>query len=120
MPASYKIAAARGLVFTTGSGVLTDDDCYGHVSALSTDPLFNPSMDQLADLTQVTEVRLTASAIHRMAERNPFGEGSRRAFVVSDDVAFGMARMYEILTSDHAHDVTVFHDLAKARAWLGL
>jgi len=108
------------MVFTTGSGVLTDEDCFGHVRTLSTDPDFKPSMDQLADLTHVTEVRLTASGIHRMADRNPFGEGSRRAFVVTDDVAFGMARMYQILTSDHAHDLTVFRDLAEARAWLGL
>ena len=120
MPASYKIAAARGVVFTSGSGVLTDEDCFAHVRALSTDPDFKPSMHQLADLTHVTEVRLTAGGIQRLAERVPFGEGSRRAFVVADDVAFGMARMYQILTSDHAHDLTVFRDLDEARAWLGL
>jgi hypothetical protein len=120
MPAKYSIDAQRGIVFSTATGVLTDDDCGRHIDALHDDPKFSAAMDQLADFTQVTEVRLTADAIHTFARRNAFGEGARRAFVVADDTVYGMARMYQTLTSHQPHDLIVFRSMPEARAWLCL
>ena len=120
MPATYKIDTDLRMVFSTASGILTDEDCHAHVDALHEDPLFESSMGQLVDFTPVTEVRVTAGAIHTFARRNPFGQGARRAFVVADDVVYGMARMYDSLTSHQPHDLTLFRDMAAARAWLGI
>ena len=120
MPATYTIDTARSMVFSHATGILTDADCEGHVEGLRKDPNFNPAMHQLVDFTQVTEIRVTASGVHKFAQRNPFGQNARRAFVVADEVVYGMARMYDSLTSHQPHDLIIFKELAKARAWLGL
>jgi hypothetical protein len=120
MPATYKIDLELGIVRSVASGVLTDDDCDEHVEALRNDPLFKPSMDQLIDFTGVTEIRVSAGAVQRVARRNPFGKGARRAFVIVDDAVYGMARMYDSFTSRQPHNLVIFRDMAQAVDWLGL
>ncbi len=71
-------------------------------------------------MTTVDDFKMTSTGIRVLAERNPFSEGSRRAIVVDSELSYGMVRMYQLLTDQHAHDLTVFKDLKKARAWLGL
>ncbi len=36
------------------------------------------------------------------------------------DVAFGTARMYQMLTEAHVKNIGVFRDIEEAKAWLGL
>jgi hypothetical protein len=45
---------------------------------------------------------------------------SRRAFVVTSDVAFGLARMFDILTKERGHEIHVFTTMPEARQWLGM
>ena len=120
MPATYRIDIERKMVFTLTTGTLTDADCLKHRDQLLKDPKMDSSFDQLADCTQVTSFEVSTDGVHALADHNPFGEGSRRAFVVSTDHCYGMARMYQALTDHHAHVLTVFRDLATARNWLRL
>jgi hypothetical protein len=48
------------------------------------------------------------------------GQGRRRAFVVTSEVAFGLARMFDILTEDRGHELQVFTTMPEAREWLGM
>jgi hypothetical protein len=45
---------------------------------------------------------------------------ARRAFVVTSEVAFGLARMFDILTEDRGHELQVFTTMPEAREWLGM
>lgn len=111
---------ARRLVISCGWGVLSGDDLLVHCRALRADPLFRPSFSQLIDLRGVTELAARAPAIRAVAGENPFGSGARRAILVSSDVAFGMARMYQLLTDETSDESQVFRDQDLALAWLGL
>ena len=121
MPADYRIDVEQATVFSRASGRLTDDDLQNHQRRLREDPDFRPDLNQLFDFQTVTDLQVTAAGIRILAERNPFGAGARRAFVVASQVMYGMLRMFQILTDDHPDELRVqFSDLEAARAWLGL
>jgi hypothetical protein len=76
-------------------------------------------MGQLSDARDVTST-VPAEGIRELASNTPFGEGSRRAIVVTSDVVFGVSSMYELRQLEGGADVKLFRDIQEARAWLGL
>jgi len=120
MPGGYSIDPARSLVLSRAWDVLSGADLSRHARTLASDPGFKPDFNQLCDFRDVTEVRADAAAIRELAALNPFGAGARRALVVSSDVVFGMARMYQILTETSPDEFEVFRDLDEALKWLGV
>jgi hypothetical protein len=120
MPAEYTIDKLSGVVFSFAHGNVTDQDAYSHQDRLRKDPDFDPGFCQLFDYTKVTQVDLSSDAIHHLAERNPFGLGSCRAFVVPSDLLYGLSRMFQILTDHHPDELSVFRDMQEARKYLSL
>ena len=120
MPVGYTIDLARSLVLSRGWGVVTDRELLAHARALTADPRFARSFHQLADLRDVTDLQVTASTIREMVRLNPFGAGARRAMVVTCDVAFGMARMYQILRDGSPDKLEIFREMDDALQWLGI
>ena len=110
------------LVVTTGRGVLTFAEARNQQNALQADPAFDPTFDQLLDMTGVTEFALSPAEAKSMAAPTLFSPASRRAYVGSSPVVFGMGRLME---AHHAQQASgsithVFGDLPSALAWLGL
>jgi len=120
MPAHYKIDKARLLVLSIGTGVLTDDDLRAHMIRLTDDYEFDPSFRQLFDLRGVTEMEVTGAGVRELARMNPWKEGAQRAVVTNSEIAFGMARMFEMLTYSKPDEIRVFREMSEALAWLGL
>jgi hypothetical protein len=119
MPCGYIIDLARSLVLSRGWDIVTDRELLAHVRALTIDPRFVRNLHQLADLRDVADVEVTAATIREMASLNPYGDGSRRA-VVTSDVLFGMARMYQILRDEPTDELEIFRTLDDALRWLGI
>jgi len=120
MPFDYQIDTARQLVISRVRGTMTTEDLVGHATALGEDPRFRPDMRQLIDFRGVTKLEITTGTIHRMVDLNPFGAGARRAFVLSSEGAYGMARMYQTLSDASPDKVELFRALEPALEWLGL
>jgi hypothetical protein len=120
MALDFEIDCDGGIVYTTGSGSLIDDECFDHQTRLMISPDFAPTFNQLADFSDVDNVQVTVAAVHAVAMRNIFGGGSRRAFVAPGDQEFGLARMFEMLTNRYADIIRVFRDIDDAHEWLGL
>ena len=124
MPISYLIDPARQIVRTTATGTLTDDDIMDMKRRLAADAAFRPGMRELSDVCAVTELRVTPLGVRRMlavdAEHAAREAGHRLAIVASQDEVFGMARMYEMLSTDNSSPVGVFRTYAEAVAWLGI
>lgn len=119
MPAFYKIDKERRLVLSSGTGVFNKEAAQAHQERLLTDPEFDPSYSQLMDFTHVTQIDLTAADIQQLALRNIFSPESRRAFLVTNDLAFGLARMFEILReSAGERGIGVFRNLEEALDWV--
>ena len=119
MPAYFKVDKERRLVMSTGAGVFTMTDAWAHQENLLKDPDFEPNFSQLWDLTQVTKVDLTSEDLRTLSQRSIFSRDSRRAILVSADVVFGLARMFEAFREYLGEEgIRVFRDLDDALEWV--
>lgn len=121
MPVSYSIDMRHPVVYTVFSGDVSDADFVEHLRLLHADARFNPSMAELVDLREVTEVSLSPEMISssaRWALHSPF---ARRAVVAPSHFLFGLSRMYESYRGELGEsEFKVFRTLAPALTWLGL
>ncbi len=119
MTAFYKIDKRRGLVLSSGSGVLTRADLVKHMEQLLNDPDFDPKFSQLADFSEVSGFDLTGDDVRELANKTVFSPQSRRAFIASGDLAFGLARMFETLRDLKGEfGICVFREKEDALNWV--
>jgi hypothetical protein len=119
MPAYYKIDKERRIVMTSASGPLTLADALSHQQRLVSDPDFDPTFSQLMDLSHITAVDVNAADIRILAQANVFAPTSHRAILITSDVGFGLARMFEVLRESAGEPgIEVFRDLDKALDWV--
>ena len=71
-------------------------------------------------LKYVLIVMIAISLIRKGMDSNPFGLGSKRAFVAPSNLMYGLARMFQILTNEHSDELSVFRDMHEARKYLSL
>jgi hypothetical protein len=117
--AFYTIDKKHRLVLSSGDGALTKDDLLGHIERLSKDPDFNPEFCQVVDFTQITALEVVPGDVRQLAQRNIFSPRSRRAFVVKDDLQFGLARMFEIHRELRGETgIRVFRTFDEAMDWI--
>ena len=120
MPVSYKIDQRAGIVFDRAWGVLTDSEILQHTAGLGLDPRFQPDFQQIADFSGVTQLDLSGRTVRGQARSTVFSPKARRAFVVTTEVALGLARMYQLSLGENADELAIVGSLAEAFAWLGL
>lgn len=120
MPFDLVIDAEHRIVYSRAWGEFTEADVLAHRQKLNADPLFDSTFRQLADFSGVTRMAISAASIRALTSSDPWDSGSRRAFVASADVVFGMARMYAALLGDSRSNIAVFRRAEEARRWLCL
>jgi len=119
MPAFYKIDKDRRLVMSSGSGVLTKGMILAHMDLLSNDPEFDPDFSQITDFTQLTGMDIGPEGIRQLAQRNIFSARSRRAFVVKNNLQFGLARMFQTYRELNGETgIRVFRTIDEALDWI--
>jgi hypothetical protein len=120
VPGSYLIDVADGIVYTRTWGMLADDEIIAHAETLKADDRFRRTFRQIALFVDATGIILTAEAIRSVATNNPFPPSARRAFVVSTDEAYGLARMFMLYLDADPKQFGIFRDMESAWAWIGL
>lgn len=122
MPITYEIDEANGWVKMVGSGVITDEEVLAYRQTLLADPRFRASMKVLSDMRGIERVHVTAGGIRRLVheESSHTAElAARRLAIVTDSpVAYGMARMYQMLAENAGGAIQVFRRIEDAMAWL--
>ena len=120
MPISYTIDPIKQLVTTRLWGVSTEDEVRGHNTRLRADPAFNPGYRQLADMTELTESRVSMNMINEQSADQFFSPGTPRAFVAATDAIFGVSRKFALQSEAQGQTIQVFRDMESAKKWLGL
>ena len=119
MPIRYVIDRDRKRLLTHAEGLVTFQELSEHLDAEERDRgLGLPELfDARGATTNVTtqQVRTLVSRAAATLRRIPLGP---TAIVATDDLVFGMARMYAILTEDAGARVEVFRDVESASRWL--
>ena len=120
----FSVDKQRRVRTAVGTGVITDADLIDAYTQLISRPDYDPTLNDLVDLSQVERLDVSAATVRRLvALFSRFDSqtvSTRLAIVATGKAAFGMARMYELLRTDAPEEIRVFTSLASARKWLGL
>jgi hypothetical protein len=80
--------------------------------------------NRYCDLTRLDSINLSSSEVTELAKRrrlfNPNELKVKSAFLAIRPLAFGIARMYELLLNSPRIEVQVFGQLEAAAEWLGV
>ena len=121
MPADFFIDVQQNMVFSKATGVFTYADALRHMDRLQPRPDFRPTMNQLFDGREVTDIPMTSDQVRELAMRTIFSPKSKRAFVIPSDLGFGMVRMFEAYRLNLGETgIRVYRDIGEALVWLGL
>jgi hypothetical protein len=118
MPISYRIDETRRRIYTRAEGVVTYAELRAHMNAEAGEPAasYSELFDCSGATTDVTpeDVRRLAWERQEVARRQPPGPV---AVVATDDLFFGMLRMYDMLT-ERVRPLRVFRHRQEAEQWL--
>jgi hypothetical protein len=70
------------------------------------------------DLRGLTHVDVATGDVRTLAQASPL-KGVRRAFVVAQDVHYGLVRQFGVFR-EPSDEVRIFRDMDEARRWLEL
>ena len=91
-----------------------------HYERLRRDPAFDPTYWELVDVREVERYTTAGVTIEAVARVRIFAAFVRRAAIVPNDVAFGLARMFGTYAESQGHLVEDFRTERGAVEWLGL
>jgi len=128
MPALHLIDKKNKLIVTTWDGDLVDIDLIEALKEYQKDIQGHPEhlgYNELVDLSNVRRIKVTTEGIKnigRIASRtDQNGVDRKLAFIVSSDLAFGLARMYEAyrgFTRKTNKEIRTFRNKSDAYKWV--
>ena len=114
----YRIDADHGRVYVRFAGKLTVNLIGRYTEALRENRAFEPGWSEIVDLRAVEEIEINAEETIALADQlDPFSLGSRRAFIVGNELQRHRARMQQILRSP-SKTIGIFETMADAEAWV--
>jgi len=120
MPVSAHVDPVTGIAHYSATGELTRDEILAAIEQVYRDSAYRSPWRALWEMIGATPAlsgeELRALVAHVKANR-PADTG-KIAIVATKDVAFGMARMFELFASDEKLETRVFRDSESARQWL--
>ena len=120
MPCEFVIDADRHLIRMTIRGAVTKEELLAFRDRLARDPTFARDLPMLIDVRDTNADALTSLDIRALAEASKVSPGVRRAFVATDAMTLGLARLFgtyrELL--DGQEHAAVFTTLESAERWL--
>ena len=121
MPISSEIDLDKDIKIFTASGKLTFDEAMLEIKKFYDQPTKNV----MWDLRNVSDVKLSTEEVIEMAGLDQRTESSSRidgktAIVASQDLIFGLGRMFQSLSEFNAvpFDVMIFRSINEAQDWL--
>ena len=125
MSIEYEVDHERRLVRATGRGVITPDALFVYQKAAWSDPAV-AGYDELVDMSGVEDVEgPSPSNVSALADFSAKMDASAKptklAIVASDDLLFGLGRMYQAyreMKTGSKKEVAVFRSMPDALAWL--
>ena len=108
--------------FIRVSGKLTDQELYDHLEHFNTIAADLVGTIELADCRGVEDLsELTVAGVLRAAtieQGKTRNMGSRVAILVSNELTYGLARIYATIAGEFKEEVNIFYSLEEATQWL--
>lgn len=123
MPIKYAIDQDLRFVYAVAVGRVTLSELMDHLTLLAQDAAYRSPMKKLVDYRAGHVLDMSVEETKRLTEfklqHDDVFRGERCAFLVSDDVDFGLSRVHEAYV-DQLVDTRVFRDLPALLEWLGV
>jgi len=121
MAYEYSIDRERHVVYARMSGSLTIHEVRQLVDELVNDPAVLDGFGELIDLRGAITDSITGDDVRHLATAT-LDASTRRAFVTTDVLTYGLARMFEIYRqlNRKKDEVAVFRSVTDAEKWLGV
>ena len=123
VPITHEIYLKHKVLVVRWRGPVSDDLLLPSYERAYGDPLWQPQFAELADLRGADMTQITTSGLRRlMAHLEPLYQGIDHdaAVVAPTDLNFGLARLYEMESSESSQTTRVFRDFSEAVTWLGI
>ena len=119
--AMLRIDSQRRIVYSSFAGEVNDDHLLEQGWAIKQHPDFNPDFDEIADFTNVAEIKVTVGCINSIAKSESlFRPSARHLIVAPQELAFAISRMYQSMAARTRPNVIVVRTLAEALEFLGI
>jgi hypothetical protein len=122
-PIRFEVDSSKQLRLAIFSGVITESILFQAYEQLLSAPDYEPTLDDLVDMRGVERLGISSQAVRHLVGlfAQPESQAANKlAIVASAAHIFGMARMYEILSSNTSEQIQVFRDLREAEHWLNI
>jgi hypothetical protein len=122
MSITFRIDKASGTILTTIEGQPSVDELVDGLKSIMSHPDFGPGLNGIADLRK-SEMKTFSADVQKIADllieyRGKIGQ-SKTAVVVSKDVTFGMARVFQVFAEQAPVEIEIFRSMEEALRWLG-
>ena len=109
------------IIMLTIDGELTDQTLLAGYAALGSCFEHYGACDCIVDYTGLTKVAITTQGIRYLADRRPiFPMDCLVLNIAPEDAMYGMARMFQILSSDSRPNFRVVHTMGEALKLIGV
>lgn len=124
MPYTYHIDTKHEIVLFKATGAFTPEILFECLYEVISEPTFKPTYAHLVDLRDVSSFPAVSSDIQKRVDLDKkldiqLGK-CKIAIVSSDELVFGMTRMYEMLMDDATPTVRTFKNFDDTINWLGI
>lgn len=111
----------REILYLRASGIPSLREFQATMVIITQADEYPPDAKTLWDIRELDFTQVDASFVRQLLSiQRTFPErgSAQLALVVSNDLGFGMARMFEMLTHNMPHHIRVFRDFDAAEVWL--
>ena len=114
MPLDYWYDSALKAVRTTVTGTLREEEVVAHLRKLRDDDEVPAGIVEIVDFSTADDFAIRASAAGRIAfvvpELKERKDYRGTVFFAPNDLAFGMARVFQILLEQLSHETEIYRD----------
>lgn len=124
MPIDYETSADGSIIITHFRGRMSDEEILASWKLYQESELWHSGMDELVDLSEMDGNDLTTDGIRKFSayvegKHQEFGLTRKKiAVYATENVAFGMARMFMMWADMHPELFQVFRSYEEADGWL--
>jgi len=122
-PISFEIDFSQRLKRAVFNGVITEEVLFHSYEKLLSEPDYDPTLNDLVDMRAVERLEASSKSVRRLVElfsQPELMSTNKLAIVAPESYIFGIARMYEIMSSETTEQIQVFRDMKDAENWLGI
>ena len=121
MPITHRYDPQKEALYGEMKGEFTSEEYRSALSAIASSTSHSPSIRSIWDLRELDFTKVTPQLVRACVEvRSSFPKRhpAKIAFVVDDDLGFGMTRMFEIVGDQLGDATKVFREFFDAELWL--